>query len=108
MSIKNIDVYSEMNDSYVVDRNAELTGYASIDKPWKKYYSEEALTASIPELTAYQYMASQNKDNLNTKSIIYYGKKISYKTFINMIDETANRLYNLGIRRRYNNSYVYC
>ena len=97
MSIKNIDIYSKMNDSYVVDRDTKITGYASIDKPWQKYYTKEALTASIPELTAYQYMVSQNKDNLNTKSIIYYGKKISYKAFIDMIDETAKRLYNLGV-----------
>ena len=56
MSIKNINIYSEMNDSYVVDRDTKITGYASIDKPWQKYYTKEALTASIPELTAYQYM----------------------------------------------------
>ena len=97
MTIKNIDIYSEMNGSYVVDKDKNITGYASIDKPWQKYYSKDAITASIPELTAYQYMVSQNKDNLNTKSIIYYGKKISYKAFIDMIDETARRLYNLGV-----------
>lgn len=97
MTIKNIDVYSEMNGSYVVDKDKKITGYASIDKPWQKYYSKEAITASIPELTAYQYMVSQNEDNLNTKAIMYYGKKISYKNYIDMIDETARRLYNLGI-----------
>lgn len=97
MTIKNIDIYSEMNGSYVVDKDKNITGYASIDKPWQKYYSKEAITASIPELTAYQYMVSQNKDNLSTKAIMYYGKKISYKNYIDMIDETARRLYNLGI-----------
>lgn len=97
MTIKNIDVYSEMNGSYVVDKDKKITGYASIDKPWQKYYSKEAITASIPELTAYQYMVSQNKDNLSTKAIMYYGKKISYKNYIDMIDETARRLYNLGV-----------
>jgi long-chain acyl-CoA synthetase len=97
MNIKNIDVYSEMNGSYVVDKDKKITGYASIDKPWQKYYSKEAITASIPELTAYQYMVSQNEDNLSTKAIMYYGKKISYKNYIDMIDETARRLYNLGI-----------
>lgn len=97
MTIKNIDVYSEMNGSYVVDKNKKITGYASIDKPWQKYYSKEAITASIPELTAYQYMVSQNEDNLSTKAIMYYGKKISYKNYIDMIDETARRLYNLGV-----------
>lgn len=97
MTIKNIDIYSEMNDNYVVDKDKKITGYASIDKPWQKYYSKEAITASIPELTAYQYMVSQNEDNLSTKAIMYYGKKISYKNYIDMIDETARRLYNLGV-----------
>ena len=97
MTIKNIDIYSEMNDNYVLDKDKKITGYASIDKPWQKYYSKEAITASIPELTAYQYMVSQNEDNLSTKAIMYYGKKISYKNYIDMIDETARRLYNLGV-----------
>lgn len=34
------------------------------------YYSKEAITASIPELTAYQYMVSQNQDNSKTKYIL--------------------------------------
>ena len=28
MTIKNIDVYSEMNGSYVVDKDKKITGYA--------------------------------------------------------------------------------
>ena len=27
----------------------KLTGYPSIDKPWMKYYSEEAVNAKLPE-----------------------------------------------------------
>ena len=95
--IKNIDIYSEMNKNYKLYKENKITGYASIDKPWQKYYSKEAITASIPELTAYQYMVSQNQDNLKTKAINYYGKKVTYKDFIEKIDETARRLYNFGI-----------
>lgn len=95
--IKNIDIYSEMNKNYKLDKENKITGYATIDKPWQKYYSKEAITASIQELTAYQYMVSQNQDNLKTKAINYYGKKINFKDFIEKIDETARRLYNLGI-----------
>ena len=69
-TIKNIDIYSEMNDNYVVDKDKKITGYASIDKPWQKYYSKEAITASIPELTAYQYMVSQNQDKSKAKYIL--------------------------------------
>lgn len=68
--IKNIDIYSEMNKNYKLYKENKITGYASIDKPWQKYYSKEAITASIPELTAYQYMVSQNQDNLKTKYIL--------------------------------------
>ena len=95
--IKNIDIYSEMNKNYKLDKENKITGYATIDKPWQKYYSREAITKEIPELTAYQYMVSQNQDNLKTKAINYYGKKVNFKDFIEKIDETARRLYNLGI-----------
>ena len=30
------------------------TGYPSIDKPWMKYYSEEALYGEIPKCTMFK------------------------------------------------------
>ena len=97
MYTKNIDIYNKMEGNYVLDKDKTITGYASIDKPWQKYYTKEALTAIIPEMTAYQYMVSKNQDNLKTTAINYFGKKISFKEFIEKIDETARRLYNFGI-----------
>lgn len=74
-----------------------ITGYASIDKPWLKYYKEEILNVEIPKSTAYQYMVSNNQDNFKTVAINYYGKKITFRDFIDKIDEVAIRLYNLGV-----------
>ena len=37
-----------------------LTGYPSIDKPWLKYYSEEAINAPLPECTICEYMKERN------------------------------------------------
>ena len=88
---------SKENSYNLIKESPKLTGYASIDKPWLKYYSKEAITATIPEMTAYQYMVSKNQDNLKTIAINYFGKKISFKEFIEKIDETAKRLYNFGI-----------
>ena len=42
--------------------NKPLTGYPSIDKPWLKYYSEEAINAPLPECTMYEYIWKNNKD----------------------------------------------
>ena len=33
-----------------------LTGYPSIDNPWLKYYSEEAINTPLPEYTIYEYL----------------------------------------------------
>ena len=49
----------------------KLTGYPSIDKPWLKYYSEEAINAPLPESTIYEYLWDNNKDYLNDIAIIY-------------------------------------
>ena len=43
----------------------KLTGYPSIDKPWLKYYSEEAINAPLPECTIYEYLWENNKDHLD-------------------------------------------
>ena len=39
----------------------KLTGYPSIDKPWLKYYSEEAINVPLPECTIYEYLWENNK-----------------------------------------------
>lgn len=33
----------------------KLTGYPSIDKPWLKYYSKEAVKAALPENVRQKY-----------------------------------------------------
>ena len=37
-------------------REASMTGYPSIDKPWLKYYSQEAINAKLPACTMYEYI----------------------------------------------------
>ena len=32
-----------------IDLEKEMTGYASIDKPWRKFYSKEALESDLPK-----------------------------------------------------------
>ena len=37
-----------------------MTGYPSIDKPWLKYYTDEAINAPLPEGSMYDYMTARN------------------------------------------------
>ena len=46
-----------------------LTGYPSIDRPWLKYYSEEALNAPLPEGSMYDYMTACNAGRIHTTEV---------------------------------------
>ncbi len=75
----------------------KLTGYPSIDKPWLKYYSEEAINASVPECTIYEYLWENNKKHLNDVAIVYMGKKIKYAELFDNIDMLASAFDKYGI-----------
>lgn len=76
-----------------------LTGYPSIDKPWLKYYSEEAINAPLPEGTAYEYLFEKNKDALSDTALIYFKRKISYGKMFEYIDKVAEAFHSLGIKK---------
>lgn len=50
----------------------ELTGYPSIDRPWLKYYSAEAINTPLPECTIYEYLVDNNKNHLDDIALIFY------------------------------------
>lgn len=75
-----------------------MTGYASIDKPWLKYYSDEAINAPLPEMTMYQYIWENNKDHLSDIALRYYGTKISYGKLFENIKKAASALWAMGVR----------
>lgn len=74
------------------------TGYPSIDKPWLKYYSEEAINSPLPECTIYEYMWENNKDNPNDIALNYFDRKISYCMLFEEIEKAAKAFYALGVR----------
>lgn len=77
----------------------KLTGYPSIDKPWLKYYSEEAFNFRLPEKTIFEHITEKNADNLNRVAISYYGNNFTYKEFFNYINTIAFSLLQLGVKQ---------
>lgn len=75
----------------------KLTGYPSIDKPWLKYYSEEAINAPLPEGTMYEYIYNRNLDNFGRVAMNYYGKNIIYGEMFQQISRMAGALEGVGI-----------
>ena len=75
------------------------TGYPSIDKPWLKYYSEEALHGEIPKCTMYEYIFDHNKSHLDGIALRYFTKKITYQKLFENIRKTADAFWAQGIRK---------
>ena len=76
----------------------KLTGYPSIDKPWLKYYSEEAINAPLPECTIYEYLMENNRDYPDDIALLYLGRKIKYGELFRQIDRTADAFSALGVK----------
>lgn len=76
-----------------------MTGYASIDKPWLKYYNEENINSKRDNLSAYEYMRKSNTDNLSEVALSYMNVKITYQELLNKIDEATKSLIALGVKK---------
>lgn len=75
------------------------TGYPSIDKPWLKYYSEEAIRQQIPQLSLYEYLWMCNKNHLDDIALLYYDKKMSYRKLFLEIDKAAAAYHEIGVKK---------
>lgn len=52
-----------------------ITGYASIDKPWLKYYEKIGITKEIPKVKAYVLIHNKYANNKELISLNHFGKK---------------------------------
>ena len=77
----------------------ELTGYPSIDKPWLKYYSEEAINAVMPQKTVYESIFDVNSKYLDDISLIYFGNKITYRTVFKNVEKAKKAFVANGVKK---------
>lgn len=73
------------------------TGYPSIDKPWLKYYSKEAIKAVFPQMSAYDYLVQNNCTHLADTALIYFDKELSYGQLFKEINRAANAFQTIGV-----------
>lgn len=76
-----------------------ITGFASIDKPWLKYYPKELIGKELPKMNVNDYLYENNKEHLGRIALSYFNNKITYDNFFKKIDETASAFLNLGIKK---------
>ncbi len=89
-----------MTDRQTDRQTDRRVGYPSIDKPWLKHYSEEAMRASLPECTIFEYMMENNKDFPKDVAINYVGEKTTYRELFENIDKTAAAFLKAGVKEK--------
>ncbi len=77
--------------------NNMVYGLPSIEKPWLKYYSKDAINAHLPECTIYEYLLQNNKNYPSDIAIIYLGRKITYRELFENINKTAASFLKAGV-----------
>ena len=75
------------------------TGFASIDKPWLKYYTDEQISEIAPKVSMYECMYNNNKEHLDDVAFEYFGRKITYQELFKNIDNTQQALLSLGVKK---------
>lgn len=73
-------------------------GYASIDRPWLKYYRDDIVLADLPEMLMYDYLYECNKNNLDDIAL-NFNTKITYREMFKKIDEAEKMFINMGVKQ---------
>ena len=73
--------------------------YASVAKPWLKYYDPKFFDQTPPECSAFEYVCRQNKTHLTETAITYYGRKITYADLIVNVKKTAAAFRAIGMKK---------
>ncbi len=75
------------------------TAKPSVEKPWLKYFSEEAQNESFPENTIYRHLRENNEGNRKDTALNYFGRKISYGKLLDEVDRCAGAFTAAGVKK---------
>ena len=71
----------------------------SVEKPWLKFFSEEAREASMPKNTIYRHLRECSEGGHGYTALNYFGKKISYGKLLDEADRAAGAFAKAGIKK---------
>lgn len=73
--------------------------YASIEKPWLKYFPAENIDKPLPQCTMYEWLKETCDGHHDIKAITYYGNSFTYGQMIDSIDRYAAAFTEFGIKK---------
>ncbi len=94
--IEKKQILKKINDGQYYDFN---TGYATIDKPWQKFFKMDKFYNINNDMTIYEDILKSNENYLDTLALVYFGGKVNYRELFKNIDKTAQSLAEYGIKK---------
>ena len=82
-----------------IDEENKNKGYASIEKPWQKYYSKEVLEKEMPKMNICDYLYKNNYNHLDRIALNYFGRKTTYRELFANIEKIASSFIHAGIKK---------
>lgn len=71
----------------------------SKEKPWLKIWGEDLPDITKCECTAYEYLLTHNKENLDLSALRYFDRKITYAEFFENVKKTAKAFKKIGVKK---------
>ena len=73
--------------------------FASVARPWLKYYDAKYIGQPLPDCTAFEYLSQQNKSHLSETALEYYGRKFSFADLFVNVKKTAAAFRAIGLKK---------
>jgi len=77
----------------------EIRHLPSVEKPWLKFYSEEAQQNVVVRETIYERLVRYNKGKESVIALNYLDKDMTYKTMLAEIEEVAASFKAMGVKK---------
>ena len=75
-----------------------MTDYPSIEKPWLKFYSQEAIDSNLPKMKMYDYIKAFSEGYERNNCLEFFGKKITYGELIKNVEKVTKGFISLGVK----------
>lgn len=84
--------YKKCTEQSIKNPVTAMTGVPSIDKIWNRQYTIAQKNINLQNMSIYDYILLNNKDNMNSVALRYFGKTMTFKEMFEKIDEVAKSL----------------
>lgn len=88
------------NKNFVFDKEGskKITGFASMDRPWDRFYRKEPIRKIKLNRTIYDMIFKENINNMDEEALGYLGVNLTFNELKNKVDQLADSLTKNGIK----------